>query len=139
MGFLDGFFSVFVVFFCFSFNLATKIIYKANFQPVVVRDEKMYDQSHHDIIKNVMERLEEYVKPTGFVANSKEMTVADLAVLANYTTLKECDLLPEESYPYVDAWEKGCKNLVKNYEKTNGKGAEALGVRFKEALNKIGK
>ena len=107
------------------------------FQPIVLMQKKMFDSSIHDTIKEVMQWLEDYVTPTGFVARSKDLTVADLAILSNYTTLRACGVIPTKDYPKVEAWAERCQKLVKNYEKANGKGAEGLGQIVKDAIAKI--
>ena len=99
----------------------------------------MYDSSVNDTIKEIMQWLDDYVKPTGFVAKSKDITVADLAILSNYTTLRACGVIPTKDYPNVEAWAQRCQKIIKNYEKINGKGAEGLGQVVKDAIAKISK
>ena len=89
-------------------------------------------------MKEVLQLLEDYLEPTGFVANSKSLTIADLPILANYTALKACDLLiSQENYPNIRAWHNRCSKLIGNFEKISVKGSEDLSVFFKDELKKV--
>ena len=48
------------------------------------------------------------------IASSKaNMTLADLAFMATYSTLRASKLVDHKSFWYVEAWFKRCKNQVR--------------------------
>ena len=77
--------------------------------------------------------LEDYLKPTGFVAGTKSMTVADLSVLATYSSMEQCKdvYVNLEEFPEAKKWAAKMKTLVPNYEKACGEGATEFGNFFK--------
>ena len=49
----------------------------------------------------------------GFVGSKANMTLADLAFMATYSTLRASKLVDHKSFWYVEAWFKRCKNQVR--------------------------
>ena len=78
--------------------------------------------------------LEDFIKPTGFVAGTKEMTVADLSALATVSSIEktEKNYIDLDEYPAIKEWLEKMKAAVPNYAKANGDGADAFRNMFKE-------
>ena len=49
----------------------------------------------------------------GFAGSKASMTVADLALMATYSSLRACKLVDHKSFWYVEAWFKRCRNQVR--------------------------
>ena len=71
-------------------------------------------------------------RPTGFVAGTKHVTLADLSLLTTYTTLKASGMMDLTPYDQLPAWLERVKAAVPNYQKADGEGAEKFGVFYKE-------
>ncbi|CAB4068424.1 unnamed protein product [Lepeophtheirus salmonis] len=67
------------------------------------------------------------VKETGCTAGTEEMTIADIAWMATYSSIKEADVI--DLVPYKNWTTHGftkCVTLIPNYETYNGKGAKGF-------------
>jgi len=86
-------------------------------------------EKDHNKLKEVLGWVDDWVKD-GFAAGTAQMTLADICLLATYSTMKEVgiDLAP---YKNLEAWAAKCIALVPNYQKANGEGAVAFGAFFK--------
>ena len=76
--------------------------------------------------------VEDFIKPTGFIAGTNTMTIADLAFLAVYSAiLKTNDVyFSAKDYPEINKWFEKMKALIPNYEKANGEGATEFGAFY---------
>lgn len=81
--------------------------------------------------KEVMGWVNDFIKPTGYVAGTDCLTVADLAFLATYATIEATGNFDLTPYDAVNAWYEKVKAEVPNYAKCNGDGAAAFGGWFK--------
>ena len=98
----------------------------------------MYDKEVHKTAEEVMTLLDNYLAPTVYVANSKEMTIADLSVFANYTALKACGIISgEDTWANIKAWTERCAKQFKKHEEINIKGAQSINEKFQEVLQNI--
>ncbi|CAB4055402.1 GST [Lepeophtheirus salmonis] len=68
-----------------------------------------------------------YIIETRFAARTKDMTIADIAWVATYSSIKEADLVDLLPYKELDAWFTKCVALIPNYETCNGKGVKVMG------------
>ena len=50
----------------------------------------------------------------GFLGSKADMTLADLALMASYSSLRASKLVDHKSFWYVEAWFKRCKGQVSN-------------------------
>jgi len=82
-------------------------------------------KKEHDKLKEVLGWMDDFVKDGAFAAGTAKITLADISLLASYTTMKECgvDLAP---YKNMSAWAARCTALIPNYQKANGVGAVAF-------------
>ena len=97
----------------------------------------MYDSSVNDTLKEILTWCEDFLKQSGFIAGTQNISIADFSFLANISTLKDFGVFDPKEYPDLMAWMERCKKNVKNYEKNNQEGSEGLGNVFKSALDKI--
>jgi len=79
----------------------------------------------------VMGWVNDFIKPTGYVAGTDHLTVADLCFLATYATIVASENFDLTPYAETNAWFEKLKKEVPNYEKANGEGAAAFGGWFK--------
>ena len=84
----------------------------------------------------VMRWIQDFVKPTGYIAETNYLTVADLAFLATFSTIESTCHFDLSAYPNVNAWFAKVKNQVPNYEHACGKGATLFGDLFRKAMSK---
>ena len=84
-----------------------------------------------DTVNEVLKTVSSLVRG-GFVGSKANMTVADLAFMATYSTLRACKLVDHKSFWYVEAWFKRCKNQIPRYDHCNGKGAKDFGKIIRE-------
>ena len=79
----------------------------------------------------VMGWVEDFLKPTGYVAGTKHLTVADLAFLSTYSSIVALNHFDLSAYPKTNAWFEKVKGQVPNYEKACGEGAAEFGALVK--------
>ena len=79
----------------------------------------------------VLSWANDFVKPTGYVAGTDHMTLADISFLATYSTVKATGYFDLEKYEELNAWFEKIKGEVPDYENANGQGATDFGSWFK--------
>merc|ERR1719305_604518 len=79
----------------------------------------------------VMGWVNDFIKPTGYVAGTDHLTVADLCFVATYATIEACGKFDLAPYAETNARFEKMKTEIPNYEKANGEGATAFGGWFK--------
>jgi glutathione S-transferase len=87
-------------------------------------------------LKEALGHANDMVKKTGFVAGTTSATIADLAFVATFSTMKVCSFVDLAPYPELLAWLEKMEGLIPNYEKANGAGVAKFG---KFAMSKIEK
>ena len=87
---------------------------------------------NQDKLKEAMGWIEDYLKPTGFVAGTESMSVADLSLLATYSSMEQCKnvYINLEDFPESKKWAEKMKKLMPDYEKACGAGAKDFGTFF---------
>jgi len=78
--------------------------------------------------------MNDFVAEDKFVGGTNEMTIADIALIATYSTIKATGGvggIDFSDYPNIEAWYEKCIKLVPNYVKANGEGATAFGGWYK--------
>jgi glutathione S-transferase len=80
--------------------------------------------------------VNDFIKPTGYVAGTDHLTIADIAFLSTYSTIVATGAIDVTPYTAINEWFEKVKNEVPNYEKANGVGAEAFGQWYKSSLQK---
>ena len=73
-------------------------------------------------------------RPTGFVAGTNHVTIADIAMAATFTQLQATDLVDMSPYPELMPWLDRIKVAVPNYQKACGEGMQKFGDFFKQKL-----
>jgi len=84
-----------------------------------------------DKLKEVLGWVDGFFKDDKFAAGGDTLTLADLCLIATYTTLKATGFMDLSGYTNAEAWEKKVAALVPNYEKANMEGATAFGGFYK--------
>jgi len=114
----------------------TTILFKAFgdlVYPIMLGGDKP-GQDKADKFKEVMGWMNDFVAEDKFVGRTNEMTIADIALIATYSTIKATGGvggIDFSDYPNIEAWYEKCIKLVPNYEKANGEGATAFGEWYK--------
>lgn len=70
---------------------------------------------------------------SGYVAGTKEMTLADVSLLTTFVCLKALGSVDTRAYPFVEAWAQRCKQQLPRYEEVCGHAMEALGSLYKQS------
>jgi len=70
------------------------------------------------------------VKSTGYAAGTSHLTVADLAMLSSYSTMKSIYGDKLDECKELNEWFERVKKEVKNYGEADGEGAAAFGAAF---------
>jgi len=81
----------------------------------------------------VMAWVTDFLAPTGYVAGTDHMTVADLAFVATYSTIEAVGHFDLTPFPEIKAWFEKVKAEIPDYEEVNGKGAADMGKWYKTA------
>merc|ERR1712110_1372451 len=87
-----------------------------------------------DKLKEVLGWVDGFVKDDKFAAGGDTLTLADICLLATYTTLKATGAMDLSEYKNAEAWEAKMIKLIPNYEKVNGEGCEGFGAFYKSKL-----
>merc|ERR1711862_310628 len=91
-------------------------------------------QDKVDKLKEVLGWVDGFVAEDKFCAGTSNLTIADIAFVATYSSLKAAagvggvDL---STYTNIESWFDKCIKLIPNYEKANGEGATAFGEIYK--------
>ena len=75
--------------------------------------------------------VNDFIKPTGYVAGTDHLTVADLCFVPTYANIEACGKFDLTPYAETNAWFEKMKTEIPNYEKANGEGATAFAGWFK--------
>ena len=79
----------------------------------------------------VLKWLNDFIKPTGFVAGTDHFTIADIACFSSISTAKACEGFHDFSaYPELNAWFEKMKTLA-NHAKYNEEGVNEFGAWYK--------
>jgi len=89
------------------------------------------DETTFKKFDEVLAWANDFVKPTGYVAGTDHMTLADISFLATYSTVKATGYFDLEKYEDLNAWFEKIKGEVPEYESANGQGATDFGSWFK--------
>jgi len=90
----------------------------------------------YERFREVMGWLNDMLKPTGYVAGTDHMTIADISLLASFSTMAATEHFDLSAYPNATAWFEKVKGEVPNYEKLCGEGAAMFGGFFKSVSKK---
>ena len=93
-------------------------------------------------LREVLGWLRDFVTPTGYIAGTDHLTLADLAFVASFSSLLEGHQIDLTQYdPEIGGWFGRCKEEIPNYQKANGEGAEQWGQflqsRIKENKSQV--
>lgn len=101
--------------------------------PVMMGGQKPADipKEKYDKLREVLGWLDGYVADGKFAAGTDSITVADLSLVATFSTFMGTaalhkDLIDVSEFKNAVAWFEKCKGVIPNYEKADGEGAKAL-------------
>lgn len=103
------------------------------YEPVLYQG-KLIDDERLDYYKKVYPLLEGLLAANEYLAGN-ELTVADICAIATVSSVDEVAPIDPTVYPRLAAWVKRMKELP-YYEETNGRGAEALKKKFRDAAER---
>ncbi len=69
------------------------------------------------------------------MAGTDHLTLADVALVASYSTAKTCGVADTSKYPELNAWFDRVTKQIPNYDDANGAGARAVGDFFSSSAN----
>jgi len=88
-------------------------------------------QKEFDKLDEVLGWLNDWVSDDKFSAGTTDMTIADISLMATFSTLKASECHDTSKYTEIEKWFTKCKALIPNYEKANGEGAVFFGDWYK--------
>jgi len=92
------------------------------------------DPKKLDRLREVLGWVNDFLKPTGYVAGTQNLTIADIVFVGTYSTIVACegmvDLTP---YKELNAWFEKMKKELPNYKKANEEGVAMFGGFYKKA------
>jgi len=94
-------------------------------------------QDKVDKLKEVLGWVNDFVADDKFAAGTSQMTLADISLLATYSTMKAAGNvggIDLSTFTNIEAWFDKCVKLIPNYEKANGEGCAAFGGFYKSKL-----
>ncbi|KAL7039982.1 hypothetical protein ACKWTF_000197 [Chironomus riparius] len=99
--------------------------------PIMRKGETVIQQEHKDKILSVLNTLESFLDGYEWFSASDNVSIADLSILANFSTIYHIGL-DLADYPNVSAWYERCKELPGADE--NEKGAKMFAMFLKSKL-----
>lgn len=104
--------------------------------PVAFKGIKAVDETALGKFKANLDLLKDFLKPTGFAAGTKEASLADLSLLAAYTTFRASGsfFVDFAQYPELNEWAEKVSKVVPNYEHNNTRGQKIFEEFFAKRL-----
>ena len=91
-------------------------------------------------LHEVLGWVRDFVKPTGYIAGTDYLTIADLAFVASFSSLLEGNQVDLTKYdPQLGDWFARCKAEIPNYQMANGEGGEQWGQLLQSKLKENNK
>ncbi|XP_040568944.1 glutathione S-transferase 1 [Lepeophtheirus salmonis] len=110
---------------CVFYKSFAEVVYPKIFGKEEVKPEAMKK------LKEVLGWANDMVKETGYAAGTDHLTIADIAWISTYSTIKAADVVCLSEYKELENWFAQCIVAIPNYNKANGKGAKACGDYYK--------
>ena len=104
--------------------------------PLVFLKDLKQSQANMPKVDENMNLLETFLTRSTYLAG-EELTIADLATLANVSTM-EAGGLDLSRWPHVNAWLTKLKGDLPYYEQANAEGAQMLGSMYQSTLKELG-
>jgi len=101
-------------------------------RPVLRGGARKVSQERREAIQVVLTTLESFLKTSEWFSGT-EMTIADLAILANVAAIKMWGVSFVEEFPMLNGWYDRCRQLPGFLE--NQEGAQALADKLKKNLD----
>lgn len=112
------------------FNTVVQIVL-----PILFGSASEADPAHLKRLHEALGWLRDFIKPTGFVAGTNHLTIADVSIISAYHSLKASNQFDMSPYnPVLDEWFARCKVLIPNYDSACGEGAEGWGQFFQSRI-----
>lgn len=103
------------------------------YEPVLYHS-KPVDPERVEYLKKAWPLLEGYLSTGDYLAGN-ELTVADICAIATVSSVDEIAPIQAEEFPRLAAWVQRMQQLP-HYETANGRGAEVLKKKFREAAER---
>ena len=95
----------------FQLSISPKYVMMKNYFPILILWGKHFnphdltsEKKHWDKLSEVLGWVDGFVAGGKMVAGTEQMTLADLAIMATYATLKECELTDLSKYTNIEEW-----------------------------------
>jgi len=86
-------------------------------------------------LKEVLGWVNDWVKDGKFAAGGDKLTLADICLVATYSTIKASGILENiGTFCNLDTWAAKVATLVPNYAKANQEGADSFGAFYAEKV-----
>lgn len=76
----------------------------------------------------------EYFEPLFLSLGTKSLSIADLAFMATYSSMRATEAVDLKPFKNLTAWYQKLTQEIPNYKKADGKGAEEFGHYYKMKL-----
>lgn len=98
------------------------------FAPLAFGGQTEIPEAKINSLKEAFGFLEGFLEKTGFAAGTDHLTLADLALLATYSTIETTkkNFVNLSDYPRSQAWAEKMKKSIPNYAKANGDGVNVF-------------
>ena len=104
--------------------------------PVLYRIDLKQSEAGKPKLEENMNLLETFLTRTTYVAG-EELTIADLAILANVSSVDEGAGLDLSRWPHVSAWLAKLKAELPYYEQATSDGNQTLGELYRTSLKEM--
>merc|ERR1712080_548425 len=85
-------------------------------------------------LKEVLGWVNDWVKDGKFAAGGDKLTLADICLVAPYSTIKASGIMDMSTFPNLDSWAAKVASAVPNYAKANQEGADKFGGMYLEKV-----
>ncbi len=82
------------------------------------------EEKDYEKLNEALGWINDFVRPTGYVAGTGHPTVADVSLVPTITNISRLQIVDLSVYADLTAWLERMKAAIPNYEKTNGVGLE---------------
>lgn len=101
--------------------------------PILLGPQRTLDPVCIERMHEVLGWFRDKIKPTGFVAGTDHLTLADISFVSSTTTIIATGVFDLSGYPEIMQWLERCKALIPNYKNSCGDGANLFGTVYQGA------
>ena len=98
---------------------------------------KRADDKTYQRLREVIGWANDFVKLTGYLAGTENLSIADLAASATYCTIRATKVIDLTGYRELNAWYEKMSKSVKNFQDINEKPAKVYGDFYQSQLKNL--